>query len=284
VFELDWDGNLLWEYRNDWVHHDFARLPNGNTLILVWEPLPDGFTERVKGGQQSESDPVNMLADVILEVAPNGDIVDRWNSWEHLDPEEDAICAIEHRKEWGHCNSINLTPDGDLLVSFRRIDTIGILDKQTGDFKWKWGRGTLSHQHHATYLDNGNVLVFDNGCHRQGPAYSRALEVSPATNEIVWEYTGDPALSFFSFMISGAERLPNGNTLICEGAKGRFIEVTPNKEIVWEYVNPNFAPNPRMGDHVNFVFRAHRYGPDYPAFIGKELDPGQYSRFNNLIV
>jgi hypothetical protein len=84
-------------------------------------------------------------------------------------------------------------------------------------------------------------------------------------------------------MISGAERLPNGNTLICEGAKGRVFEVTATHEIVWEYVNPFFASNLRFGDRVNFVFRAHRYGPDHPALQGKDLDPDRYARYNNLL-
>ena len=85
----------------------------------------------------------------------------------------------------------------------RRIDTVAIVDQATGEFKWKWGRGILSHQHHATYLENGHVLIFDNGPHRRGPAYSQVVEVDPETNEIVWDYKGDPTMSFFSFMISG---------------------------------------------------------------------------------
>ncbi len=40
-----------------------------------------------------------------------------------------------------------------------------------------------------------------------------------------------------------AQRLPNGNTLICDGAKGHAIEVTPEKEIVWEWLNTEFYKN-----------------------------------------
>ena len=73
------------------------------------------------------------------------------------------------------------------------------------------------------------------------------IEVDPETNDIAWEYQGDPPISFYSYHISGAQRLPNGNTLICEGAPGRFFEITSNKEIVWEYVNPIMAPIGRGG-------------------------------------
>jgi hypothetical protein len=189
---------------------------------------------------------------------------------------------LENREEWTHQNSLRTTPDGDLIVSFRRTDTIGIVDKETGEFKWKWGPGKISHQHFPNMLDNGNILVFDNGCHRPGFTFSRAVEVNPSTSEIVWDYTGDPPISFYSFHISGAERLPNGNTLICEGAPGRTFEVTSSKEIVWEYVNPEFTTAPRGGDRANSNFRAHRYGPDHPALAGKDLDPGKYANLNRL--
>ena len=56
-------------------------------------------------------------------------------------------------------------PDGNILTSFRILDTVGIIDKASGDFKWKWGRGELGHQHDPNLLDNGNILIFDNGWH-----------------------------------------------------------------------------------------------------------------------
>jgi len=283
VFELNWEGDVVWEYCDNGLHHDCERLPTGNTLLIKWEPLPAGLASRIQGGHRTDTVSDQMFGDVIIEVSSRAEVVRKGKSWEHLDPDIDVICPLEHRMEWSHCNSITLTPQGDWLLSFRRIDTVVIVDRETGQFTWKWGRGTLSHQHHATYLNNGNILLFDNGSHRVGPSYSQVLEVDPTTNQIAWAYKGNPILSFFSFMISGAERLPNGNTLICEGAKGHIFEVTAQKEIVWEYVNPIFASNPRFGDRVNFLFRAHRYGPDHPALRDKDLDPNRYARYNNLL-
>ena len=287
LLELDWDGNVVWEYRNPLLHHDFKRLPNGNTLTLQWERIPADLTSQIQGGYRSEDDADQMFGDVVEEITPGGETIKRWEIWKHLDPEQDIICPLEGRREWSHCNSVNLTPEGDLLVSFRQISTIGIIDKDTGYFTWKWGPGEISHQHHPTYLDNGRVLLFDNGSHRRGVDYSRVIEVDPSTNEIGWEYTGQPAISFYSFNISSADRLPNGNTLICEGAPGRIFEVTPNKEIVWEYINPVFirASNPARGNPsslANSVFRAHRYGPEHPGLQGKNLDPGRFANLNRL--
>jgi hypothetical protein len=273
LLELDWTGNVIWEYWHPLVHHDFERLPNGNTLAVFYDPLPADFAARVAGGRGPT--PPEMFGDTVREILPSGDIVNEWRLWEALNPEKDAICSLEGRHQWLHQNALNLTAEGDLLVSFRQIDTIGIVSRQTGQFTWKWGPGEISHQHHPTQLDNGNILVFDNGPHRGGGTFSRVLEVNPTTNQIEWGYKGDPSISFYSFHISGAERQPNGNTLITEGGPGRVFEVTRDSEIVWEYVNPHIiAPGAPMGSGApNSVFRAHRYTSDHPALAGKDLSP-----------
>ena len=112
----------------------------------------------------------------------------------------------------------------------------------------------ISGQHDAQIIPKGlpgagNLLVFDNqGAAGYPPAPvsltggSRVLEINPVTNEIVWQYSaansGNAGWSFRSTHISNARRLPNGNTFIDEGQIGRFFQVTPAGEIVWEYVNP----------------------------------------------
>ena len=286
ILELDWESNVVWEYRYPFLHHDFERLPNGNTLVLSWELMPEELSQLVRGGFHAGSSE-GMLGDSVREITPAGEVVHEWNSWEHLDPEEDRICFLEGRDEWTHQNTLNVTPDGDLVVSFRQTDTVGIVDRASGKFRWKWGPGEISHQHNPTMLDNGRVLIFDNGPHKRGVTHSRVIEVEPESNRVVWQYRGDPPISFYSYHISGAERLPNGNTLICEGAPGRIFEVTPIGEIAWEYINPFVARSGYgVGDSVsgfaNSVFRAHRYGLDHPALQGRDLDPGRYANLNRL--
>ena len=123
----------------------------------------------------------------------------------------------------------------------------------------------------------GNILVFDNGGWAgYGPPnpgaptgyrnarrdYSRVLEFDPVTLEVVWQYTAAEAgfapiveaYKFYSGYISSAQRLPNGNTLITEGTDGRLFEVTPEYEIVWEYISPYFG---KKRNH-NSVYRAYR--------------------------
>ena len=280
LLEMDWESNVVWEYWNPMLHHDYERLPNGNTLVLLFAEMPADLSARVVGGYRTPDDPERMLGDVVAEVKPDGSVVSEWVSWEHLDPDEDKLCPLEARREWTHANSLSLTRSGDFLVSFRRTDVVGIVSRSTGEFVWKWGPGVVSHQHHATQLENGRILLFDNGSHRRGFDYSRVVEVDPATNEIAWEYKGNPVLSFYSFHISSAQRLPNGNTLVCEGGTGRLIEVTPSREIVWEYVNPFYFPDERFGGMANYTFRAHRYGPDHTALQTKDLDPIRYTEIN----
>jgi hypothetical protein len=120
----------------------------------------------------------------------------------------------------------------------------------------------------------GHVLTFDNGLSAGYPptlrAFSRVLEIDPATRSVVWQYTaahsGLPIWSFFSPIISGAQRLANGNTLITEGTKGRLFEVMPDGPIAWEYVSPFYDLNPGPGlfPVKDFgIFRAYRMPPGW---------------------
>jgi outer membrane protein assembly factor BamB len=140
---------------------------------------------------------------------------------------------------------------------------VGIIDKASGKIQWQIGDDVLAQQHDPSMLDNGNVLIYDNGSHsRHSPLpASRVIEVDTATNEIVWQYQDSPPFNFFSAYISGARRLPNGNTLITEGQVGRIFQVTPDGDMVWEYINPHFAAN-EQGFMVNSVFRSTHYLPE----------------------
>jgi hypothetical protein len=173
---------------------------------------------------------------------------------------------MDNRDEWTHANGASEMPDGNLLLSFRNISTVIMIDRATGKVYWKLGAPPLSGQHAPVLLENGHLLLFDNGPHRLDTSlpFSRVLEIDPKTKEIVWRYQEGIVTSFYSPRVSNAQRLPNGNTLIAEGVFGRLFEVTPDGSVVWEYVNPYFGP--RVADqankpevHVNQVFRAYRY-------------------------
>lgn len=186
-----------------------------------------------------------------------------------------------------------------------------------GDLLYRWGNalayrsGTaddqkLFAQHHVHWIPEGrpgagDILIFNNGRGRKDGAYSSVVQIVPpftkgggfyreqgkawGPEEPVWEYTAPNKKDFNSFFISGAQRQPNGNTLICAGSSGTFFEVTPDKKEVWRYLNAanppaaekaegDSAPRGRGGFLRNTVYRVYRYPRDYPAFAGKDLTPG----------
>jgi uncharacterized protein (UPF0248 family) len=280
ILELDWEGDVVWRYDDSFLHHDFERIEAGNTLLLLFEPLDEDTTSKVRGGYRSQDDPESMLGDLIREVYSDGVTKREWRISDSLCYTDDVICPLENRKRWTHGNSLKITANGDFLVSLRNINTVGIISKETGHFLWKWGPGQIWHQHHASFLDNGNILIFDNGSHSKGIDRSRVVEINPQNDEIVWEYTESPPVSFFSFHISSADRLSNGNTFICEGAYGRVFEVTRDGEIVWEFVNPFQCPDMKANYLTNMVYRAHKYPVGYSAFVEKELDHRAFESIN----
>jgi len=153
-----------------------------------------------------------------------------------------------------------------------------------GDLLYRWGNpeayqaGTIHDkkffgQHDATWIKpgypgEGNILVFNNGVQRPGAWYSSVDEITPPVDdngeyylepdcaygpeEQTWIYTADPPESFIAGIISGATRLKNGHTLICDGVEGRFFEVTPDGTNVWEYTNQ--YPTPNLNDVFKIVY------------------------------
>ena len=277
LLEADWDNNIIWQHEDLYQHHDFFRMDNGNTMVLRWVPMPDDLTVKVKGGIPGTERQGKMWADSFQEVTPAGEVVWEWLSYEHLDPETDIICPLCPRSEWSHANACCVLPNGDILTTFLRLHMIVLIDRSTGNIKWRWGKGELAHPHDPTMLENGNVLVFDNGIHRKLaiPNYSRILEINPATGDVVWEYKTNPLHHFYASQVSGAQRLPNGNTLICEGTTGRIFEVTHDCEIVWEFMSPFYSDINGYG-LTNQIFRAYRYSPESEGLIGKKLDKDKF--------
>lgn len=282
LVELDWEGNEVWRYDDEWVHHDFEPTPQGTFVMLKWKPMPRSVVRRVKGGYHADDDdPKEMLGDVVIEVDRTGKVLREWRSWDHFDFGEDVICPLDHRKEWSHGNSISLSPKGNWLISFRRIDLVAEVNPKSGEFVWK-AHSITSHQHDAKYTSDSTIMIFDNGAHKRGLEHSRVVEVDAKTREEVWSYAQNPPFSFFTFMSGGADPLPNGNVLICESSKGQIFEVTRDGKVVWDYIIPFWDTNPRLGGRMNMSFRAHRYGPDYPGLSDKDLDPSLHRNLNRL--
>jgi outer membrane protein assembly factor BamB len=263
ALEVDWNGRVQWEVRQPDHHHDGIRLRNGNVLLICLAQLPQELIPKIKGGMPGTEHNGEMYADYLVEMTTDGKIIWEWRTWEHLDPKTDCITAVQDQREaWTHGNGVAELPSGDIVLSFRNISTVIVIDRKTGKIIWKLGAPPLSGQHAPMPLPNGNLLLFDNGPHRLDHTmpFSRIIEVDVATKQIVWKYQEKRESDFFSPRISNAQRLSNGNTLICEGDFGRLFEVTYDGELVWEFVNPYFGEGPTGPN--NRVFRAYRYSEE----------------------
>jgi outer membrane protein assembly factor BamB len=275
LVEVDWHGDIVWEYENRYQHHDFYRFENGNTMVPEWVELPDDLHKKVRGGFKMPRERLpRLLGDDLVEVDKEGKEVRRIHIWKLLDPVKDPIYPTTRRWEWTHVNSIDVNAKGDIVFSARNTNRVAIIDADSGEIRWKFDR--THGQHNTTWVNDKNIQVYDNG-----QATSRVIEIDPETNEIIWTYHGVPFSQFFSGHISGASRLDSGNVLVCEGTSGRLFEVNQAREVVWEWINP-FVNNNKRGEATVSIYRAHRYLPDHPALADRDLDPMQFKNLNSL--
>jgi arylsulfotransferase ASST len=193
------------------------------------------------------------------------------------------------KNRWYYEGDERFNPE-NIIISSRHANFIAIISRETGEIIWRVGPdfsknteegrklGQMIGLHHAHIIPDGlpgagNILLFDNGgiagyglfgLPNQFRFYSRILEFDPITLEIVYEYSHKKGLypfprngefhRFFSTTLCSTQRLPNGNTLIIEGLSGRVFEITPDNEIVWDFVTP---------DVKNYLYRAYRIPPEW---------------------
>jgi hypothetical protein len=273
--EMNWQGDIVWEYENRSQHHDFYRFENGNTMVPEWVELPEDLHKRVRGGYKMPRERLpRLLGDDLVEIDSQGREIRRINTWKLLDPIKDPITPSTRRWEWTHLNGIDINEKGEIVFSARNTNRVAVINAAATEIRWKFGRG--HGQHNPTWVGD-NIQVFDNG----DSSSSRVIEINPDTDEVVWTYHGVPFQQFYSGHISGASRLASGNTLVCEGTSGRLFEVNKARDVVWEWINP-FVNNNKRGEATVSIYRAHRYPPDHPALVDKDLDPLRHANINRL--
>ncbi len=274
IQERNWSSKVTWEYKNEAMHHDIDVLPNGNYAVTLWEKTPPEIARQVQGGVAGTEMKDGLIwSDKIAEVNHQGKIVWSWHSYEHLDPQKDVIGAILPRYAWTVTNGLKYMEHNPIdgtpayLLSMRSTSTVMIVRKTDGEIIWRSPAGLLSLQHDPTLLSNGNILVFDNGLDRVPNPFpvfgSRAVEINPKTNKVVWEFSGGQGpidkLKFFAPIVGGAQRLQNGDTLITDGPKGHIFEVTNRGEVVWDMISP-YTTHMTGPFPNNFLFKSRRYG------------------------
>ncbi len=260
--KLGWDSEVKWETKVT-GHHDFYVSRNGDIYVLAGKDTVVFFAGL----------PFSTKEDHIVVLTQNGEIKDDIPLYpvykgclsfkkvtriykQFSDP--DLLLRMVSNRLFGrelfdnvgdvyfsHTNTVEIINEdikgvcskGDILISSRDMSLIGIFNVEEQHFVWTWGPGFVIGQHQPTLLDNGNIMMLDNGW--KSRSYSRVIELDPVTKEIKWEYTADVKEDFFTLGVGGNQRFPNGNTLVSEGGSGRIFEITKDGKIVWEFYNPN---------------------------------------------
>lgn len=257
--EVDWEGNILWQWRASDHFHEFG-FSDVAKLAIAHNP-----NMRAAGGGMGD--------------------------WAHIN-----CMSVLGPNRWYDGGDERFHPD-NIIFDSREANFLAIISKETGKVVWQMGpdftdkmerrMGQIIGPHHLHMIPKGlpgegNLLVFDNGgwsgygtpnnISRDGTKVnridrSRVIEFNPVTKRVVWELKGSdmedyggPGIHdyrFYSPLTSSAQRLPNGNTLVTEGVGGRLFEVTADKEVVWEFISP-------FGPKATYIYyRGYRYPYDY---------------------
>jgi hypothetical protein len=273
IVKVDKNSNLIWnDFRH--IHHSFDQAEDGTIYALDQEVVTTPAPRYAKLGAP-------YLDDGVAIYSADGQFIKRFSLLDTIYNAEypSLITAIvaETKKVHGngdvlHSNDIEILRSdkaalfpfakaGDLLISCTKINGIAIVDPETELMTW-FTTGYWRHQHDPDFLDNGNIMLFDNKVMRadaNGRKASRVVEFDPKTMEIQWEYPGMTNEYLNSGVRAAQERLSNGNTLITESAGGRILEVTSDGRVAWEFYHPV-----RLGekdDYLPSVFWAKRYSP-----------------------
>lgn len=273
--EVDWEGNIVWEWHAN-----------------------EHFKEY--GFSQSAQNALFRNPNMHKNGGGMGD-------WMHINS-----MSLLGPNKWYDAGDERFHPN-NIIWDSRETNISAIISKETGKIVWNMGPdfretkelrriGQIIGQHHVHMIPKGlpgegNILVFDNGgwagygiptrTSKDGTKsdirdHSRVLEINPVTMKLVWEVAGkDLCLGsdtmsnskFYSPLVSSAQRLPNGNTLITEGAGARLIEITAENEIVWEFISP-FAAT------IDFIYRAYRYPYKYIPQVTEPIET-PIERLNN---
>jgi hypothetical protein len=303
VVEVDMNGNIVWEWWSldhvvqdknpDWPNYGVLS-EHPERFNLNWgSGITGDFTHQnaldynqtldqivVNNDRMGELYVINhggtfvvgdFEASKALAAGPKGDILFRWG----------------HPWLYGAGEAPSYNPDGDVTSEGDRL---------------------LFHHHDTQWIKEGlpgegNFLIFENGSRRAGPHRSELIEVNPydgtypdagylpemeaggPAEQVVWNFTSVQPNSFSSRNISGVERLANGNTLGIAGRHGHVFQVTPEGEVVWEYIvpivrgtdagaDPGEIYKTLMSDtEDNSIFKARWIAPDHPGLAGQDLTP-----------
>jgi hypothetical protein len=253
------NDEVTWKYRNPLKHHDFKVLPNKNIAFIEYysqNPKKYGF----KGKKFYKG---KVWPDRIIEINPKTNkVVWSWDSHKHINLKN--LQRISEIGDLLHCNSLSYissyyeTLKPAYILSCKKNSTVYIIDKESKKVLWSSPEKLFIKQHDATFVNDHTVLAFSNGF-----GHSSVIEYNIKSNKKTWEYTGGEhlfeSMQFYSSIMSGAQRLKNGNTVITLGTRGYVVEVNRKKEVVWNYLNTHFLQPNTVAWPYHSIFKARMY-------------------------
>ncbi len=274
MVKMDKDSKVIWKLNLN-AHHDMYVAHDNRIYTLTQEYQDNNFLPQLSYYQSP------FLTDSIRILSPDGALLDTipvvaafmGTPYEQMLYRKFEPMAYK-TNDYTHTNSVMVLENdiaakfpmfkpGQILVSVRNLETLAVIDPETRKVVWAM-RGIWKAQHEAQFMDNGNIMLFDNQGYDDGSVgeerRSRVMEVNPATGEIPWAYTGDAHQKFYSSYRGSEQILPNGNVMAMETFPGhQLLEVTPDQEVVWR-----FSVKADEGKLVtNGMFKAHRYPRGY---------------------
>ncbi|MEN8185195.1 MAG: arylsulfotransferase family protein, partial [Myxococcota bacterium] len=259
------------------AHHDLAVVPDGDIYVLTRgarlapevdrdSPILEDFISIL------DPDGVEKRRISLLEVFESSAEQHSWRRASRDFWSKEAIRGLVRQGGHGdlfHTNALEVLDGrpplpgfeaGHLLLSFRNLDRIAVIDPESEQVMWSLDART-SMQHDPSVTPEGGVLVFDN--HWRPGERSRVVLLDPRDGSVMWQYHGPDEAPLYSETCGSAVRLANGNVLITESDNGHALEVTGEGEVVWDFYNPQVAG--KNAEFIATLFDLVRLPPDFPV-------------------
>lgn len=206
--------------------HDWAADEQGNFLLMGEVVRYIDMSGLIEGGNVN----AEVLDVIIQEFDRDGVLKYTWNSADHFDifdgnENSDYLDYTEAQLDYVHANSVAFDSDTSFIISCRHMDEITKVNRRTGEIIWRLGGKNneftfindpigFSHQHSISRLENGNILVFDNG-NLHDPQESSSiiydLDEVNMTATLVHRYERETPV--YCNHVSGTQGVYNGNVI-----------------------------------------------------------------------
>ncbi len=229
-------------------HHEFFITSRDTALFTIYNRRRVDLS--ASGGVEDREVVEGMIQEVDIE---SGEVLFEWHSLDHIAVEEsvaDPSDDFPYPFDYFHINSIQVEPDGNLLVSARRTSAVYKIDRQTGEVIWRlggersdfeMGEGTLTqYQHHARRQDDGTISIFDNGgvkTYEQSRTIVLRVDEDAMTITLVRQYTHPDGI--LAATQGSMQALPNANVFVGWGSEPVFSEFSSSGELLFDASFPS---------------------------------------------